>query len=158
MMEQTYWRKCSICKKEIPFHGVYFNCSVSTCHKNIYCSVTCWDVHVPVMNHKNAWAEEEEAPSLAEFFQTTASTNLNEREPRKMLAPRAAPTLHTKSQIPKEILVVASKLKQYVKSKHDLNTAANVLDALSDIIRFECDKAAEKARGEGRKTLMDRDF
>lgn len=66
--------------------------------------------------------------------------------------------LPTKYSDEPEILVVASKLKQYIKLKHDLNTAATVFDALSDIIRFECDKAAEKARGEGRKTLMDRDF
>ena len=108
-MEQTFWRKCSICKKEIPFHGVYYNCSVSTCHKNIYCSVTCWDVHVPVMNHKNAWAEEEEAPSLAQFFQAAASTSStsgsnNSREPRKILV--ESPTSNNKinkNQIPKEI-------------------------------------------------------
>lgn len=107
------------------------------------------------MNHKNAWAEEEEAPSMSTFLQATA--NDTDKGPRKILVERPS-SISNKNQIPKEILVVASKLKQYIKAKHDLNTAANVFDALSDIIRFECDKAAEKARSEGRKTLMDRDF
>ena len=61
------------------------------------------------------------------------------------------------TDVPRDILIVASKLKSYVKSKHGMNTA-NVMDALSDIVRFHVDQAVEKAREEGRKTLMDRDF
>jgi histone H3/H4 len=57
-----------------------------------------------------------------------------------------------------EILIVASKLKQYVKDKYDMNTSANVIEALSHIVRRQTDKAVSKAKMEGRKTLMDRDF
>ncbi|MFQ5511113.1 MAG: hypothetical protein ACE5EO_04625 [Candidatus Krumholzibacteriia bacterium] len=57
-----------------------------------------------------------------------------------------------------EVLVVVSKLKNYIKSSAGMNTAGNVAPALSNIIRRLCDGAVEKARSEGRKTVMDRDF
>ena len=57
-----------------------------------------------------------------------------------------------------EILIVASKLKQYIKDKYDLSTSANVMDALSNVVRRHTDRAVAKAKSEGRKTVMDRDF
>jgi len=57
-----------------------------------------------------------------------------------------------------EVLVVVSKLKAYVRSASGMNTAGNVAPKLSDIIRRLCDEAIERARSDGRKTLMDRDF
>lgn len=58
----------------------------------------------------------------------------------------------------KEILVVVSKLKSYIKSAGDMNTAGNVAPRLSDIIRGLCDEAMQRAKADGRKTVMDRDF
>jgi len=58
----------------------------------------------------------------------------------------------------KEVLVVVSKIKKYVRSAAGMNTAANVAPALSDVIRQLCDQAIEKAKGDRRKTVMDRDF
>lgn len=58
-----------------------------------------------------------------------------------------------------EVLVIASKLKNYIRDKSDgMNTSANVLTALSDKIRQMCDQAIENARADGRKTVKDRDF
>lgn len=57
-----------------------------------------------------------------------------------------------------EVLVVASKLKNYIKDKSGMNTSAAVMPALSDKIRRLADEAVENARREGRKTVMDRDF
>lgn len=57
-----------------------------------------------------------------------------------------------------EVLVVASKLKNYIKAKSGMNTSASVLDALSEKLRHLCDQAIENAKREGRKTVMDRDF
>lgn len=57
-----------------------------------------------------------------------------------------------------EVLVVASKLKNYIRDKADMNTSANVMPALSARIRELCDQAVENARKDGRKTVMDRDF
>lgn len=58
----------------------------------------------------------------------------------------------------KEILVVVSKVKKYIRSVSGMNTAGSVAPALSDIIRRLCDQAIEKAKTDGRKTIMDRDF
>jgi hypothetical protein len=58
----------------------------------------------------------------------------------------------------KDVLVVISKLKAYIRSASGMNTAGNVAPALSDIIRRLCDGAIERARSDGRKTVMDRDF
>jgi histone H3/H4 len=57
-----------------------------------------------------------------------------------------------------EVLVVASKLKTYIKNKSGMKTSANVLEVLSDRIRSLCDQAIETARQDGRKTVLDRDF
>ncbi len=58
----------------------------------------------------------------------------------------------------KETLVVISKLKKYIRSASGMNTAGGVAPALSDIVRQMCDEAIEKAKSDGRKTVMDRDF
>ena len=57
-----------------------------------------------------------------------------------------------------DVLIVVSKLKNYIRSKADMNTSGNVAAALSGIIRQLCDDAIEKAKRDGRKTVMDRDF
>jgi histone H3/H4 len=57
-----------------------------------------------------------------------------------------------------EVLVVASKVKSYIRARSGMNTSATVLDALSNKIRQLCDEAVERAKTDGRKTVMDRDF
>jgi histone H3/H4 len=57
-----------------------------------------------------------------------------------------------------EVLVVVSKLKNYIRAKSDFNTAGNVAPKLSEMVRRMCDQAIERARSDGRKTVMDRDF
>jgi histone H3/H4 len=57
-----------------------------------------------------------------------------------------------------EVLVVASKVKNYIRAKSSMNTSAAVMDALSNKIRMMCDQAIEAAKRDGRKTVMDRDF
>ncbi len=57
-----------------------------------------------------------------------------------------------------EILVVASKLKNYIRVKSGMNTSSSVLEAISSQIRRLCDEAIEQAKKAGRKTVMDRDF
>lgn len=151
-MKEKIWRHCAICKKEIHLGAVYQKCSVSTCKKQAYCSVTCWDTHLPFMNHKTAWAEEARAPKVLEVEKTrrrkiisTQNLEQKEKSPTGLVAN-------------KEILVVASKLKAYIKENSGMNTSANVLEALSDIIRQRADDAIYKARRDGRKTVMNKDF
>ena len=57
-----------------------------------------------------------------------------------------------------EVLVVASKIKAYIKASGDMKTSAGVLNVLSDRLRAMCDQAVESARSDGRKTVLDRDF
>jgi histone H3/H4 len=57
-----------------------------------------------------------------------------------------------------EVLVVVSKLKNYVRSAAGMNTAGNVAPKVSDLLKKMCDRAIDKARNDGRKTVMDRDF
>ncbi len=57
-----------------------------------------------------------------------------------------------------EVIVVASKVKAYIKSQGEMKTSSNVLQALSNKIRSLCDEAIETARSDGRKTVLDRDI
>lgn len=145
----TEWRKCSVCKKTIQLGSEYFVCSVSSCRKSVFCSVECWDVHSGVMNHKSAGAMDAKAPLHLE------DENLS--GPRRFIVASSS-TPSTGKEIPHDILIVASKLKDYVKEAHELNTSANVMEKLSDLIRKWTDQAASHAKAEGRKTLMDKDF
>lgn len=56
-----------------------------------------------------------------------------------------------------EVLVVASKIKKYIKDKADMNTSASTMDALTALLTRAIDQAIQNAKGEGRKTVMDRD-
>ncbi len=57
-----------------------------------------------------------------------------------------------------EVLVVASKIKKYIRDSGDMKTSGNVLTALSGRLRSMCDQAIQNARSDGRKTVLDRDF
>lgn len=57
-----------------------------------------------------------------------------------------------------EVLVVASKIKNYIRTHSGMNTSSTVMDALSRKIRRMCDQAIDHAKQDGRKTVMDRDF
>jgi histone H3/H4 len=150
--KQTYWRHCGSCKKEIKYNAIYQVCNVSSCKKLVFCSVDCWDLHNPVMNHKSSWAEENRAPKAP----TDVDSEATVATPRRILVTTSGNNSNT--QTDHEILIVASKLKQYVKDKHDMNTSANVMEILSKHVRRLSDRAVERAKSEGRKTLMDRDF
>ncbi len=67
MSDSTKWRVCSSCRKPIQFSATYFACSVSTCNRKrnplFFCSMECWDAHLPGARHRDAWAEEKTAPA-----------------------------------------------------------------------------------------------
>jgi hypothetical protein len=58
----------------------------------------------------------------------------------------------------KETLVIASKVKAYVKETSDLRCSASVIELLSEKIRHQLDEAIKKAKADSRKTLLDKDF
>ncbi len=57
-----------------------------------------------------------------------------------------------------EILVVASKIKSYIKEKSGMNTSGAVPEELSKRVAILLEKAIENAKNDGRKTIMDRDI
>jgi histone H3/H4 len=57
-----------------------------------------------------------------------------------------------------EVLVVASKVKNYIKEKGQMNTQGAVPEELSKRIESLLDRAIENAKKDGRKTVMDRDI
>lgn len=62
------------------------------------------------------------------------------------------------SEEKKEVLVVASKVKSYIKSTASMNTSAEVLEKLSETVREICDQAMARAKDDGRKTVKARDI
>lgn len=147
--ETSSWRKCSSCKNPIAFGAKHYVCSVSTCNGQrtgyVFCSVPCFEVHLPSARHKDAAAIEQMAPRS---------------EPSRKIIASTAPSLNAASrpQIPRDVLIIASRLKDYIHARAEMNTSAQVMDVLSEWVRRACDRAIDNARAEGRKTVLDRDF
>ena len=57
-----------------------------------------------------------------------------------------------------DVLVVVSKVKNYIRAKSEMNTSGAVAGQISAIVRKLCDEAIERAKSDNRKTVMDRDF
>ncbi|MBN2196084.1 MAG: hypothetical protein JW751_24925 [Polyangiaceae bacterium] len=94
------WHKCSMCKKDIAFAASYFVCSVSTCNRKrnplYFCSLGCWEAHLPMMRHRDAWAEQSRAPTRAQWDATQAEREASgqddaEADALSPVAPSAQP-------------------------------------------------------------------
>ncbi len=153
------WRRCSACKQPIEFGAIYQVCSITTCNRArtglVFCSVDCWEIHLPVARHREAWAVEATAPLTSQ--PSTGKKSAPARRPVVASAP-PAPARGGDSNVPIEVLIVASRLKDYVRAKHGMNTSERVLEPLSRIVRNACDQAIRTAQRHGRKTLLDRDI
>ncbi len=187
MIEQqgNVWKKCNACKKGIGFKVIYWTCSVSTCNtkRNTlkFCSVSCWDSHVPIYNHRSAWALEQTSPTREEAAIEDAKTAPSvaassasgdgSQKRRVLVDPKnsagAAVTPHAnhkpettvpRKDLPKDTLIVVSKLKDYIKQSSDMNTSGDVAEVLSNKVRALCERAIVEARQDGRKTVMGKDF
>jgi len=225
--DASTWKRCSTCRGPIAYGSTYYVCSVSTCNRvrTIYrfCKVECWEEHLPLMRHREAWAVEETAPtreawaaqeavtgpapaarpvaeaarpSAAASKPAPASASAPKPAPAAASAPAPAPASASSpkpapapavapasadaprrrivgsapkpaSDVPApavtaagsdDVLVVVSRFKTYVKDRFGMNTSDAVMDLLSDHLRAICHRAAENARNDGRKTVMDRDF
>ncbi|MEZ4271506.1 MAG: hypothetical protein R3C68_08765 [Myxococcota bacterium] len=170
---EAYWRRCSNCKAHLGFNTIYWVCNVSTCNRQrtglIFCSVDCWDAHLPMVRHKEAWAEERRSPKSADATDSdtsTAETHVKQNKSLQMKTtsfPKAAGPFQEagatrlKDAPGDEILVVASKVKAYIQSRGGLNTSAQVMAALSERVRQVCDDAIRSAHKNERKTVLDRD-
>lgn len=139
------WRRCSACKNDIGLGAIHWVCSVSTCNRArtalVFCSVDCWEIHLPTERHREAWAIEAHAPLHPDPTDGT---------PRKRKTRASAGSAG-------EILVVASRLKAYVRSVSGYNTSDGVLRVLSEALREICDQSIENARRAERQTVLDLD-
>ena len=57
----------------------------------------------------------------------------------------------------KDILIVVSKMKKYIKDRSGMNCSDAVADRLSEHVRAICDESIRAAAQEQRKTVLDRD-
>jgi histone H3/H4 len=157
--ETAFWRKCNSCKKPIAFGARYYVCSVSTCNGQrtgyVFCTVPCFEMHLPGARHKDAAAIESKAPMSGASAPAAAAG----QEPKRTIIKSAAGVQSApRSQMPRETLIIASRLKEYIHARAEMNTSAGVIDVLSDFVRIICDRATDNARADGRKTVLDRDF
>ena len=173
MGEPEFFRLCTTCKKPIAFGADYLQCSVSTCNRaklaQFFCTLACWDAHLPEARHRDAWAEpmkaltreafrreqqEEQEREARSTARESAMTDDAEKRRRLVGVGATSPA----EDLPEDVLIVVSKLKAYVKARSGMNTSDGVIDVLSASVRRLCDAAIEVARADGRKTVLDRDF
>jgi hypothetical protein len=193
-MADDTWLKCTECKKDIPFGGHHYVCSVSTCKRSkfrlVFCSPTCWDSHLSSVRHRDAWAEDAVAPTrevwARELAAEGASPTPSAPAPRPTPAPKPAPApAPSPSPSPvtrrvvgdaspstattlegaklaevrdRDILIVVSKMKKYIKERSGMNCSDAFADVLSDHVRALCDEAIRSATRNERKTVLDRDL
>ena len=185
-LSESSWRHCSMCKVGIGFEAEYFTCSVSTCNRKrtglFFCSLACFEAHLPTARHRDAWAESQRSPSLAA---ARAQREAEEREAedaeegdeppapaqRRVVSPARAVTAaavrrgdpgpeaaEERGESESDVLIVVSKLKKYVRDRSGMNTSDTVLAILSDHLRDLCREAIRQAGQDGRRTVLDRDF
>jgi hypothetical protein len=71
-------------------------------------------------------------------------------------APAAGGTLQL-ANAEREVLIVVSKMKKYIKDRSGFNCSDAVAEFLSDHVRAVCDDAIRNAAKDERKTVLDRD-
>jgi histone H3/H4 len=98
-----------------------------------------------MMRHRDAWAEENHAPSQAAWQQEQKEAMENNENNNESAAAEG------------EVLVVVSKVKKYIRDRAGMNTSDGVAAVLSNRVRQLCDEAVAEAKNAGRKTVMDRD-
>ncbi|MBE7448803.1 MAG: hypothetical protein HS111_07905 [Kofleriaceae bacterium] len=180
------WLRCSACKQDLGFGATHWVCSVSTCNRNNtnykFCSVACWDSHVATLRHRDAWAVEARGPSREQWAREqadppapapaprpTAPTPMAATTPRPPAgdpprrvvaappAPASTPAQLDLAPAEREILIVVSKMKKYIKDRSGMNCSDAVAEGLSDHVRAICDEAIRAAATDERKTVLDRD-
>src|SRR6185503_1964626 len=90
------WRHCSSCRAAIGFEQIYWECSVSTCARVartglFFCSVSCWEAHLPTMRHREAWAVEKRAPNEQAWRRQLAEEERRAQGGPAEVEPRPAP-------------------------------------------------------------------
>jgi hypothetical protein len=147
---------------------------VSTCNRSrtrlVFCTVSCWDSHVAILRHRDAWAVEARAPSK-EAWERELATNPPEPAPARPASPAvrrvvgdasaataaAVAGVQLAEVVDKDVLIVVSKVKKYIKDRSGMNCSDAVAELLSDHVRAICDDSIRTAARDERKTVLDRD-
>lgn len=169
------WLKCTACKNPISYGATHWVCSVSTCNRKgtgfVFCTVACWDSHVADARHRDAWAVEKRAPSKEQWAKELAESPAPAPSPAPSPAPTPAVRRVVVGEAPapaatggpqladaeREVLIVVSKMKKYIKDRSGFNCSDAVAEMLSDHVRMICDDAIRAAAKDERKTVLDRD-
>jgi hypothetical protein len=73
-------------------------------------------------------------------------------------APSAGgPAVHLHDIVDRDMMIVVSKLKKYIKDRSGMNCSDAVAEVLSDHVRALCDDSIRAAGRDERKTVLDRD-
>jgi hypothetical protein len=180
-----FWMHCSACRKDIRYEAIHWVCSVSTCNRSrtrlIFCSVACWDSHLSTVRHREAWAVEERAPSRAAWAALADGVPEVDKAARAPVAPApvasrivspsaprapaiSTPAARAPADVPtlsaafeRDVMIVVSKMKKYIKDRSGMNTSDAVAEVLSDHVRALCDDSIRAAATDGRRTVLDRD-
>jgi histone H3/H4 len=123
-----------------------------------FCSLECWNAHLPDARHREAWAEPVTAPSREAWEREQREAVEAEARAQKRGEKQAPAPLAPASKAPREVLIVVSKAKDHVKGRAGMSTSDGVFDRLSDAVRRLCDEAIASAAHDGRKTVLDRDL
>lgn len=201
--------KCTECKTELSYGAKFYQCSVSTCNRSrmrlVFCSVICWDSHLADARHRDAWAEEANAPTREAWQRELATDPSRAAKPATLppptpdsvqpshTRPAAAPWTPPSASPPssfsglssgpvrrvvgdaspvsaaavegltlsevtdRDVLIVVSKMKKYIKDRSGMNCSDAVADMISEHVRLLCDEAIRAAARDERKTVLDRD-
>ncbi len=143
----------------------------------VFCTVSCWDSHVADARHRDAWAVEARAPSK-DAWQRELAASPPEPAPaprpaaaapivRRVIADAPSAPLAASSGAPsnvalndivdRDILIVVSKMKKYIKDRSGMNCGDAVAEVISDHVRALCDESIRAAARDERRTVLERD-
>jgi hypothetical protein len=60
------------------------------------------------------------------------------------------------SEVKPEMFIVASKVKNYIKTTSDMKCSAKVIEILSEKVQQLCDEAIAKAQKDKNKTVLEK--
>ncbi len=150
----------------------------------VFCTPTCWDSHLSTVRHREAWAEDAVAPTREAWVREQAEANATPDKPppapvrpitQSVPQPSSAPVVRRVVDVAspavaaqleglklsdvtdKDVLIVVSKMKKYIKDRSGMNCSDSVADMLSEHVRALCDDAIRMAARDERKTVLDRD-
>jgi hypothetical protein len=77
--------------------------------------------------------------------------------PSPVPPPGSGAPVHLHDIVDRDMMIVVSKLKKYIKDRSGMNCSDAVADVLSDHVRILCDDSIRAAGRDERKTVLDRD-